>query len=180
MELKEVLAARPSAREVDKPISWAEGNQMPYFQACIKEVLRYHPPLAQLLAREIPKGGTTLCGEFIPGGTVVGCNAWVVHRDKELYGDNAGEFYPERWLESDPELVQRMVNLNFAFGGGSRVCIGKNIALLEITKFIPEFFRRFDVTLVDPARYQSHPVWLVPQSGLDVVIKVRDEASLKL
>lgn len=177
-ELKGVLAARPQDQSFDTPIKWAEGNKMKYFQACVKECLRYHSPLGQILPREVPKGGITLCGQFIPEGTVVGCNAWVVHRDKVVYGANAHEFYPERWIESTPEHIQRMENLNFAFGGGPRVCIGKNIALLEIAKFIPEFFRCFEVELVDASRYKSHAGWLVPQSGLDVILKTRNPMSL--
>jgi cytochrome P450 len=67
-----------------------------------------------------------------------------------------------------------MENANFAFGAGPRVCLGKNIALLEICKFVPEFFRRFDITLVDPKRYKLRPGWLVLQQGLDAKLTLRD------
>lgn len=50
--------------------------------------------------------------------------------------------------------------------------------MLELSKLIPEFFRTFEVTLVDPKRYQDHCVWLVVQSGLDVKLKLRDSQSL--
>jgi cytochrome P450 len=41
--------------------------------------------------------------------------------------------------------VEKMENASLAFGGGARVCIGKNIALLEVNKFIPELFRGFEM-----------------------------------
>jgi len=177
-ELQATLSARPKDDSYDRPITWTEGNKMPFFQACIKECLRVHPALGQLVPREVPEGGITLCGKFLPAGTEVGCNAWTVHRDKKFYGEDADEFKPERWLDPNKEWVREMELASFAFGGGPRVCIGKNIAMLEITKFIPEFFRRFEVMLVDPSRYTLVPGWLVLQKGLDVKMLKRDPASL--
>ncbi|KAF9891923.1 hypothetical protein FE257_002886 [Aspergillus nanangensis] len=176
-EVRTILHAR-KADNVDtmgKPITWAEGQSMTYFQAVVKECLRIHPGLGQIIPRDVPKGGLTLCGEYIPEGTVVGCNAWTIHRDRTLYGDNADEFVPERWLVADEEQLRKMENANFSFGAGPRVCLGKNIALLEISKFVPEFFRRFEIRLVDPKRYTLRPGWLVLQQGLDVKLKMRDK-----
>jgi cytochrome P450 len=179
-DVKTVLKARKQSGDgdFDRPISWAEGLTMTYYQACIKEILRYHPATAQILPRIVPDEGVELCGKFIPGGTIIGCNAWTVHRDKKLYGSDADVFRPERWLDSPAGQVRQMENLNFTFGYGSRGCIGRNVAMLEITKFVPELFRRFDVELVDPRRYTIHASWLVVQSGLDVKIRMRDPESL--
>lgn len=174
-EIKTVLASRSRDDNFHRSITWQEGSRMTYFQACIKECLRYHPALGQILPRLVPEGGTTVCGHYLPAGTTVGCNAFTVHRDKELYGEDADQFNPERWIDGDPEKIRKMETLNFWFGAGPRVCIGKNIAMLELTKFIPEFFRRFEVTLIDPKRYQHHNIggWVCPQKGLDVIINLR-------
>lgn len=176
LEIKEVLNARKSGVDKDSFITWEEGVKMEFTQACIKECLRLNPAVGQMLPRNVPPGGVEVCGRLIPEGTVIGCNAWTVHRDKSVYGEDADEFRPLRWLEEDPEYIRNISNLSFAFGGGARTCLGKNIALLEITKFIPEFFRRFRIDLVDPARYTYRSVWLVTQSGLDVHLKARDQA----
>jgi len=177
-ELKSVLKARVQDESYDKPITWAEGLRMTYFQACLKECLRVHSALGQLVPREVPEGGFELCGKFIPGGTVVGCNAWTVHRDKNFYGEDADEYKPERWLDENKERVREMETASFAFGGGPRVCIGKNIALLEINKFIPEFFRRYEMQIVDPAKYKLVTGWLVLQHGLEVTLRRREPESL--
>jgi cytochrome P450 len=178
-ELATVLRAREEKGGVrpEVPVTWAEGQSMTYYQALIKECLRTHPPLGQLIPRVVPEGGTELCGKYLPGGTVVGCNAWVVHRDKKVFGADADEFRPERWLEEGPEGEEKrrqMENLSFAFGGGPRVCLGKNIALLEISKMVPELFRRYEVAIVDPSNYRLVPGWLVAQAGLDVTLKKRE------
>ncbi|PWY65419.1 pisatin demethylase [Aspergillus eucalypticola CBS 122712] len=161
--------------ELMNPITWSESQSMSYFQAVVKESLRIHPGLGQLIPRDVPQGGMVVCGQYLPGGTVVGCNAWTVHRDRSIFGHNADDFVPERWLECDQEKSRVMENAIFTFGAGSRVCLGKNIALLEISKLVPEFLRRFEVTLVDPSKYTLRPGWLVLQEGLDVKLEVRDQ-----
>ncbi|CAK7208760.1 hypothetical protein SCUCBS95973_000211 [Sporothrix curviconia] len=161
-EIKATLQARPDNEDKKMPISWAEGQKMTYYQACIKEALRNHPATAQILPRYVPEGGVQLCGRFLPQGTVVG-----FHRDKALYGDDADAFRPERWLEAAPEHAKKMETLLLTFGGGKRACIGKNIAMLEITKFVPELLRRLDMKLIDPSHYRVKSTWLAVQSGLD-------------
>ena len=176
-EIKTTLRARDqNSPTYDEGIKWVEGMKMRYVQACIKEALRIHPPLGQMLLRNVPEGGTTICGRDIASGTVVGCNAWTVHRDKSFYGEDADCYRPERWIDSSPEHIQKMENLTLAFGGGPRVCIGKNIALLEITKTIPELFRRFEITIKDSREFTWASGWLTPQRGLNVYLKRRDQS----
>lgn len=56
----------------------------------------------------MPAEGATICGVRFEAGTVVGMNAWVVHRDKEVFGNDAEEWRPERWLGVDGEKRKRM------------------------------------------------------------------------
>jgi cytochrome P450 len=177
-EISQVLKARSasSQEEFKKPITWNEGQSMIYFQAVLKECLRIHPGLGQIVPRDIPAGGLTICGTYLPEGTVVGCNAWTIHRDRGVFGEDADEFVPERWLNASDEHLRAMENAIFTFGAGSRICLGKNIALLEITKVVPELLRRFEISLVDPKRYILRPGWLVLQEGLDVKLKMRDQS----
>jgi cytochrome P450 len=54
----------------------------------------------------------------------------------------------ERWLEIEADRRGAEVERYFfAFGIGSRTCIGKNISLLEISKLVPQLLRRFDLVL---------------------------------
>lgn len=121
-EIKQILALRADGVHSTGHLSWTEAQQMPFLQACIKESLRLHPALGMVLPRVVPAEGTTLCGVFIPGGTEVGCNAWTVHRDQDVYGDDADLWAPERWLDSNEETVKVLERYNFAFGAGSRTC----------------------------------------------------------
>lgn len=127
-------------------VSWAESQQLPYLDACIKEAFRLHPAAGLPLERIVPSGGAEIAGRFVPGGTIVGCSAWVLHKRPETWGEDVDVFRPERWLEAGPERKKEMEGNLFQFGMGSRTCIGKNISLLEIYKLVPSFLRRFDVS----------------------------------
>jgi cytochrome P450 len=80
--------------------------------------------------REVPKGGMTICGTFVPAGVTVGVWADVVQHWKEVFGEDMNIFRPERWLESE-EKATRMTNAMLSFGNGKYACLGKYLARLE-------------------------------------------------
>lgn len=126
---------------------YRETNHLPYLNVVIKEAIRLHAPVGVILERLVPAGGVTLCGHFLPEGTVVGCNPAVVHMDHRVYGRQypVDEFRPERWLEASDDEKAEMERLFMAFGSGKRTCIGKNISLLEVYKLVPLLLMRFKV-----------------------------------
>ncbi|KAK1063811.1 hypothetical protein LTR74_009141 [Friedmanniomyces endolithicus] len=133
-------------------VSWAESQKLPYLDAVIQESFRMHPAAGLILERVVPPQGIEILGEHIPGGTIVGCNAWVLHRRAEIFGNDVDTFRPERWLEAKPDRLKEMKATMFQFGAGARTCIGKNISLLEIYKLVPTFMRNFEVALEDSGR----------------------------
>jgi cytochrome P450 len=100
-----------------KNLPFKAGFTMPYLQACIYEALRMHPAVGMSLPRVVPQDGFEVEGVFLPGGvsyklyvwdsvlrsrqTIIGANPWVIHRQKEIFGDDCETFRPERWLEGD-------------------------------------------------------------------------------
>ncbi|KPM42947.1 hypothetical protein AK830_g3621 [Neonectria ditissima] len=131
-------------------VRWDQVRELPYLGAVINEALRCHPAAGLTLERVVPPQGMTVAGHHLPGGTIVGCSAWVIHRDESIFGPNAAEFRPERWIDATAEGQAKMKNTLFAFGAGSRTCIGKNISLLEMYKLVPAILRTFEIELVDP------------------------------
>lgn len=95
-----------------------------------------NPPATNLFARVTPQGGKVIDSVYVPEGTEITSHAYATQRDKDLYGEDAEVFRPGRWLErentSDFEAAQ------FSFGVGPRVCLGKDIALMELYKLLPE------------------------------------------
>ena len=94
--------------KLSDPITFAEAQELKYFQAVVKEALRMHPAVGQLLERVVPRGGAEVGGVRLDGGTIVGVNPWVAARDKEVYGEDSGIFRPERWLDADEHGLKAM------------------------------------------------------------------------
>ena len=69
-----------------------------FLQACVKEALRIFAPVPMGLPRIAPKGGLVIGDRTIPEGTVVSVSPWVIHYSKELWGEDAHQFNPDRWL----------------------------------------------------------------------------------
>jgi cytochrome P450 len=101
-----------------------------------------HPIVGMILERYVPESGLHLPdGSLLPAGVTVGMNPYIIPRNQDIWRDDAEIFRPERWLrdeeqdESDEDYQERLRCMNSAdltFGAGSRICIVKNVALLEV------------------------------------------------
>ncbi|KAK4209072.1 cytochrome P450 [Rhypophila decipiens] len=140
----------------DRIISSEESaRRLPYMQAVIKEGLRIHPPVPALTSKVVPPGGDTWGGVYLPAGTKVGCAGLGVMRNPRIWGDNAAEFRPERWIEvverGDKDKLREMeATLDLAFSSGRWLCLGRNVAFMELNKIFVELLRRFDFVVMDP------------------------------
>jgi cytochrome P450 len=74
------------------------------------------------------------------------------------------DFKPERWLGDSEERI-KMERNNLSFGQGSRVCIGKNISLMEMSKLVTTFIHRYDVEVANQDKpYRTIEHWFTPQT----------------
>lgn len=125
---------------------WAEVSKMPYLDAVLMESMRILPIASWGLDRIVPPAGTTIAGEFIPGGTVVGCQIDAIHLDRGVFGEDSAIFRPERWLEASEEQRRQMSRAFLAFSAGKRTCTGVHIAWLEMKKTLPLLLMHFEVS----------------------------------
>ncbi|KAI0738891.1 cytochrome P450 [Daedaleopsis nitida] len=116
-------------------------DALPYLDAVVKEGLRVFSPIPMSFPRVVPRGGGTVDGVRLPGGTVVSCQPYTLHRLDEGVFPDPEEFVPERWLE--PEGATERNQLFFAFAAGGRGCIGKHLALLEMKLLLKEVYSNF-------------------------------------
>ncbi|KAL9110772.1 MAG: hypothetical protein Q9227_004764 [Pyrenula ochraceoflavens] len=170
-------------------IPFSTAQSLPYLNCCIKEAFRLHPAARFTALRIVPPGGTTICSHDIPAGVEVGVNAWPMHRNTEIFGDDVDDFRPERWLEQhtdadgvssskhnagDRERLARMNACLSQFGHGSFQCIGKNISLLEMYKLVPRLLREFELEMVNPEKEWEFGMGaFVGQKGVDVRVRSR-------
>lgn len=182
-----------AAGKLSSPIKFSETmNYLPYTCACIKEATRIFPSFAIHMPRLAPPEGLELSGYHIPAGYRAGMNAAVVQRDRSVFGPDADEYRPERWLES-PEHSFAMERGMLNFGGGTRTCSGKHvsvsivyallsdlsltlelqIALAEMHKLIPEVLRHFDMKMAHNRPWKTRNAGFLKQKDIIVNLTLR-------
>jgi cytochrome P450 len=97
-------------------------DHLPYLDAVVKEGLRLFAAIPMTLFREVPAEAKVMNGYSLPGGTIVGSQAYSLHRNEEIY-PRSEEFIPERWLNVDKETESCIQRQLWAFSSGARSCI---------------------------------------------------------
>ena len=136
-ELKEAGALESSAAGV---VTYAQTTRLGYLHAVVQETLRLSPAFQGNIQRTSPSphGLEVLPGVCIPPGVSVSMNGYITQRDKAVFGSDADEFAPERWLPIGGERYRLMARHMFVFGYGSAKCLGQNVAMLKINKCVVE------------------------------------------
>jgi len=112
--------------------TFADALRLPYVRAVIKEVLRWRPAVERGMPHKTAEDDWYE-GKFIPKGAACMANVWHCNRDREIFGDDADDFKPERHLDAKREEVlpgPRETNGegHVSFGFGRRICVGKHLA----------------------------------------------------
>jgi cytochrome P450 len=112
--------------------------QLTYLDQVIKESMRLYP--SGWVQGRCAVDDFELDGYRFPAGTLLMFNQWVLHRHPDLWED-ADTFRPERW---DPVYGQKAPQwAYFPYGGGSRMCLGKPLAQLELFLVLPMVLQRY-------------------------------------
>jgi len=134
----------------------------------LNEALRLYPPAA-LLLRIIHKE-TKLGNLIIPAEVEIALLTILVHHDYELWGENAIQFNPKRFLEGISKVTKGQVSF-FPFGGGPRICIGQNFALIETKMALSIILQNF---LFETSSSYAHApcsiITVQPQFGTHIIL----------
>lgn len=124
----------------DSELNLQQLDHMPYLTAIWYETLRVFSGVPQRLQRVFPDHALQYKQWNIPPGTPVGMTGIHIHENEDIFPDHYA-FKPERWLPLQTE-GQRLLKYLAAFGAGSRVCVGKELAKAEfLTTFATMFWR---------------------------------------
>jgi cytochrome P450 len=160
-ELEQVLCGR-SPTVADLP-------HLPYTESVINETLRVYPTV-WMLGREAIEP-LELGGYPIPVGTTIFMPQWVIHRDRRWF-DDPEVFRPERWQGGLMQRIHRYAY--FPFGGGPRICIGNNFALMEAALVLATIAQKFRLRLAPDANVTPlATITLRPAHGVKVVLSKR-------
>jgi len=133
------------------------------------EVLRLYPPAAFLTRRtnkEMELGGIKY-----PGGVNLLLPILFIHHDPEIWGKDASEFNPARFADGVSNATKHP-GVFFPFGGGPRICIGQNFALLEAKMALCTILQHFSFELSPSYTHAPYTVLaLHPQHGAQIRLK---------
>ncbi|KAF4622458.1 hypothetical protein D9613_009471 [Agrocybe pediades] len=179
------------------PPTFEHFKQMKYMRAVINETLRLFPPLP-LNLREcrdepcvLPPPDRTYSTSdedrqplYMPANTTLLWVPLLIHRNPTLWGNDADEFKPERWIDSE-SLSKFIANpmMFTPFSAGPRICVGQNYAYNEMSYFLVRLLQQYDRFTLAP-EFQSPdslppPEWK-QRKGRQAVEKIWPSAALTL
>ncbi|XP_055298007.1 probable cytochrome P450 313a4 [Sitodiplosis mosellana] len=116
--------------------------RMPYLERVIKESMRLIPPIP-FIARK-PSADIEVARGTIPKGANVIINIMHLHRNPKIWGENATEFDPDRFLPDN--IAKRPPFTYIPFSGGPRNCIGMKYAMMSAKIVLANLLRRYKFT----------------------------------
>ncbi|XP_062187946.1 cytochrome P450 734A5-like isoform X2 [Phragmites australis] len=137
----------------------------------VNETLRLYPPAVAIIRKT--KRDVELGGCVVPAGTEILIPIMAVHHDTNVWGADATEFNPARFADSEAGNNRPRHPMAFMpFGGGARVCIGQNLALMEVKVALAVVLQRCEFRL-SPAYVHAPqvPMILNPQHGAPVIFR---------
>ncbi|KAI6124692.1 cytochrome P450 [Pisolithus croceorrhizus] len=143
-------------------------ENMPYLNAVVKETLRYHcvvPQPYRMAAQDyvlpLSQPITTESGELthevlVPKGTRIIASVAAYNRNKDMWGEDADVYNPDRWLDGIAKdkkgAATGVYSSLLTFGSGTHACLGWRLAVIEVQAFLVEIFGQFEISLTEEAK----------------------------
>lgn len=150
--------------------------KLPYLTAACNETLRIYPGSTITDQRNVIKPIELMGYQLEPGTQVYGC-IYLTHHREDLYPEPK-KFKPERFLERQYTPYEFL-----PFGGGSRRCIGENLALLEIKVVLATVLSKYQLALVENQSVKPQligPRTLLPSTGVQMIFKEKRKTLMSI
>ncbi|KAM1100218.1 hypothetical protein FF1_006665 [Malus domestica] len=154
--------------------SFDQMRELHYLHAVLYETMRLYPPV-QFDSKFCQEDDVLPDGTFVRRGTRVTYHQYAMGRMESIWGSDCLDFKPDRWMKKgvfSPESPYKYP----IFQGGERVCLGKELALMEMKCVAVALVRRFDIQVLDPERRPQFVPGLTAtvRGGLPIRIKERE------
>lgn len=158
-------------------ISYEQLRGMHYLNAAIYESLRLYPSV-QFDSKFAEEDDILPDDTFVTKGTRVTYHQYAMGRMERVWGPDCLEFKPERWLKNGVFVAENSYKYP-VFHAGFRVCLGKEMALVEMKSVALQMIRSFNVRVVDPDQPPRFSPGLTAtvRGGLPVLIQERESST---
>ena len=172
----EVRSSLPDPRSPSSTISANDIDSLPYLNAVCSEVLRLYSPTP--VTARVSTQDTTLVGQYIPKNTTLFISSWATNANKDLWGEDAAEFNPDRWL-GEGKANKGGADSNYAFLTflhGPRSCIAQNFAKGEFACLLAAWAGTFETRFANADYVMEIKTGLTPTpKDLEVTVQVLEE-----
>ncbi|KAF9457370.1 cytochrome P450 [Collybia nuda] len=203
-EVRSTLRAKRAEGDLTGQLSYDEIMGLPWLDAVIKETLRLYPPVpfvrrTATKERTVPYSATgdgeNMTTVTIPVGTTLFVGIAGSNRLESVWGPDAKEWKPQRWLGAETHNGLRLPGIYsgmMSFLGGGRACIGYKFAQVEMKILLATLLNKFEFSstddrivwnlsqIISPSTQKSltteaGDVIVEEKKGLPLVVTVRDE-----
>ncbi|MBA0584461.1 cytochrome P450 86A22 [Gossypium raimondii] len=144
-----------TSKWVDEPLVFEEVDRMIYLKAALSETLRLYPSVPQD-SKHVIADDVLPNGAFIPAGSNVTYSIYSTGRMKFIWGEDCLEFKPERWLSEDGKRFETQDSYKFvSFNAGPRICLGKDLAYLQMKSIAAAVLLRHRLTVAEGHRVEQ-------------------------
>lgn len=151
-------------------------ESMPLLNAICSESLRLYPTVP--LTLRIPTQDTIILNQLVPKDTQIFLVPWAINRSPQIWGQDAEEFKPDRWINEDTGKPNNTggASSNYStltFLHGPRSCIGQGFAKAELRALVATFVGAFEMELANPNEpvIPAGMVTIKPRNGLKLKVK---------
>ncbi|KAF9331192.1 hypothetical protein BGZ91_012214 [Linnemannia elongata] len=145
-ELDQATASNPTGALP----TYDQVRKLTYLTACINESMRLRPVAATGLPREVTED-TIMGGYNIPKGTIVLAQISELHRNADYFPE-PNNFFPERWIPEESPFPPIQDFTFYPFSAGTRNCVGKNFAMMEMRLILATILTTYDIEYVPRQR----------------------------
>lgn len=168
--LKEIAQIRAQNPECNITFTFDELREMHYLHASVCEALRLYPPVPvnsrQCLQDDILPDGT-----FVGEGWFLSYITYAMGRLDAIWGEDCRSFKPERWLKDG--VFQPESSYKFpVFHAGPRICLGKEMAFIQMKSILACVMERFSIEIVDKVN--------CPEQVLSLTLRMKDGLQVRV
>lgn len=148
--------------------TYEDKSKLVYIDAIVEELLRWGPAVPDGVPH-FTRVESTYNGHRIPANSVIIPNQWSMAREEAIYGPNADDFDPERWLIQDENgNYTGLKDLpQVGFGFGRRACTGRNVARTSLWIAVARVLWAFDMRATPDD--QGNPIHMGPKDYADIM-----------